>query len=37
VVPASGCDTTLLSYLIYSLLFMPPFREGGAVWDIKVL
>ena len=30
-VPASGCDNAPLSYLIYSALFMPPFREGGAV------
>ena len=30
-VPASGCDTAPLSYLIYSALFMPAFCEGGSV------
>ena len=34
-VPASGCDTTPLSYLIYSGLFMPPFHEGGAELEIS--
>ena len=28
---ASGWDKVLLSYMIYSALFMPPFREGRAV------
>ena len=34
---ASGWDKALLSYMIYIALFMPPFREGGAVlmlWKI---
>ena len=28
---ASGWDIAQLSYMIYSGIFMPPFREGGAV------
>ena len=28
-VPASGCDTASLSYLIYNALFMPPFCESS--------
>ena len=29
---ASGWDKAPRSYMIYSALFMPPFREGGAVF-----